>query len=348
MSTIDLRSDTVTVPTDEMRRAMAAAEVGDDVWGEDPTVNALEERAADLLGKEAGLFVSSGTMGNLVSLMAHVPRGGEIIAGAQSHIVRDEAARHAVVVGIVADLGGAARPAVRPDPLALMITGAGATRSTRRWSWSRTPQLRRRHGAADRRDQLLRGLNGVHMRLDGARLWSPRGVRAGATACRREFDTVSVCLSKGSGHRWVRAGRVRGGGRRGADLAEALRRQDRRVGIWRGRPLRAGASCGASGRRPRAGSRAAAAFARRCRVLDPDLVETNILVMAVSGAGWTGAGLAAAAGPGYGSTPGPSAVRLVAPTSDVTDVAIDVVSGLLRSTYWSQLVKLVRPDSTRI
>jgi threonine aldolase len=99
MSTIDLRSDTVTLPTDEMRRAMAAADVGDDVWGEDPTVNALEERAAELLGKEAGLFVSSGTMGNLVSLMAHVPRGGEIIAGAQSHIVRDEAAGHAVVVG---------------------------------------------------------------------------------------------------------------------------------------------------------------------------------------------------------------------------------------------------------
>ena len=82
-----------------MRRAMASAELGDDVFGEDPTVNALEERAAELLGKEAGLFVSSGTMGNLVSLMAHVPRGGEVIAGAQSHIVRDEAAGHAVVVG---------------------------------------------------------------------------------------------------------------------------------------------------------------------------------------------------------------------------------------------------------
>src|SRR5258706_3296791 len=99
MSVLDLRSDTVTQPTAEMRGAMAAAEVGDDVWGEDPTVNALEERAAELLGKEAGLFVSSGTMGNLVSLMAHVPRGGEVIAGAQSHIVRDEAAGHAVVVG---------------------------------------------------------------------------------------------------------------------------------------------------------------------------------------------------------------------------------------------------------
>jgi threonine aldolase len=99
MPVIDLRSDTVTQPTEAMRRAMASAEVGDDVFGDDPTVNALEARAAALLGKEAGLFVASGTMGNLVSLMAHVPRGGEIIAGYQSHTVLDEAGNAAVVVG---------------------------------------------------------------------------------------------------------------------------------------------------------------------------------------------------------------------------------------------------------
>jgi threonine aldolase len=96
---IDLRSDTVTKPTPEMRRAMAEAEVGDDVFGDDPTVNALEERAAALAGKEAGLFVSSGTMGNLVSHMAHVARGGQIIAEASSHVVIDEASGHAVVSG---------------------------------------------------------------------------------------------------------------------------------------------------------------------------------------------------------------------------------------------------------
>ena len=71
---IDLRSDTVTQPSQEMRRAMAAAEVGDDVFGEDPTVNALEQRAATLLGKDGGLFVVSGTMGNLVSMLAHLGR----------------------------------------------------------------------------------------------------------------------------------------------------------------------------------------------------------------------------------------------------------------------------------
>jgi threonine aldolase len=96
---IDLRSDTVTKPSPEMRRAMANAEVGDDVFGDDPTVNALEERAAELTGKEASLFVASGTMGNLVSIMAQVPRGGEIIAGEGNHTFAHEAANHAVVVG---------------------------------------------------------------------------------------------------------------------------------------------------------------------------------------------------------------------------------------------------------
>jgi threonine aldolase len=96
---IDLRSDTVTRPSPEMRRAMADAEVGDDVFGDDPTVIALEERAAQLTGKEAALFVASGTMGNLVSLMAQVPRGGEIIAGEGNHTFAHEAGNFAVVVG---------------------------------------------------------------------------------------------------------------------------------------------------------------------------------------------------------------------------------------------------------
>lgn len=96
---IDVRSDTVTHPTDAMRAAMAAAPVGDDVFGDDPTILALEARAAALLGKEAALFVPSGTMGNLVSLMAHVPRGGEIIAPAEAHVFNDEAANYAVVAG---------------------------------------------------------------------------------------------------------------------------------------------------------------------------------------------------------------------------------------------------------
>src|SRR4029077_6307705 len=92
-------SDTVTHPSPAMRRAMADAEVGDDVFEDDPTVKALEARAAELLGKEAGLFVASGTMGNLVSQMAHLGRGQETIAGREHHMVIDEAAGHAVIVG---------------------------------------------------------------------------------------------------------------------------------------------------------------------------------------------------------------------------------------------------------
>ena len=96
---IDLRSDTVSLPSPEMRRAMADAEVGDDVFGEDPTVRALEERSAELLGAEAGLLVTSGTMGNLVGIMACVPRGGEIIGPTEIHTFSSEAAGTAVIVG---------------------------------------------------------------------------------------------------------------------------------------------------------------------------------------------------------------------------------------------------------
>src|SRR3954447_7634022 len=98
MSVIELRSDTVTKPSPEMRRAMADAEVGDDVLGDDPTVNALEACAAELLGKEAALFTSSGTQGNLVAQLAHLQRGMETIAGAETHIIVDEAGGHAALV----------------------------------------------------------------------------------------------------------------------------------------------------------------------------------------------------------------------------------------------------------
>lgn len=98
---IDLRSDTVTLPSPEMRRAMAAAELGDDVYGEDPTVNRLQALAAELLGKEAALFVASGTMGNLVALLAHAPRGAKVILGDESHIFNYEQGGAAVVGGLV-------------------------------------------------------------------------------------------------------------------------------------------------------------------------------------------------------------------------------------------------------
>src|SRR5512147_1669340 len=100
MEYIDLRSDTVTKPTPEMREAMAEAEVGDDVYRDDPTVNKLEELAADMLGKEASLFVPSGTMGNLLALLVHCQRGDEVVVGDKSHIYLNEAGGMAALGGI--------------------------------------------------------------------------------------------------------------------------------------------------------------------------------------------------------------------------------------------------------
>jgi threonine aldolase len=204
MTILDLRSDTVTKPTDEMRRAMAAAEVGDDVWREDPTVNALEERAAELLGKEAALLVSSGTMGNLVSLMAHVPRGGEVIAGAQSHIVRDEAAGHAVVVGAsVLQLRDRPDGTLDPDEVAAAfrdptdahepITSLVAIENAHSHSGNQPIPIE-----ATERIAAIAHARGVPLHVDGARFFNAvvaLGVRPAELAA--PADTVTFCLSKG-------------------------------------------------------------------------------------------------------------------------------------------------------
>ncbi len=204
MPIIDLRSDTVTKPTPEMRRAMAEAEVGDDVFGDDPTVIALEERAAELLGKDAGLFVSSGAQGNLVSLMAHLARGQELIAGRQSHIVLDEAASHAVVVGASVrvmperpdgtfDLA-AVREAFRdPRDIHEPITGlvaienANAHTMNQPLSVAYTQEI-----AAVARD------GGVPLHIDGARFWNAVvALDADARELAGPAESVTFCLSKG-------------------------------------------------------------------------------------------------------------------------------------------------------
>ncbi len=209
MRTIDLRSDTVTKPTPEMRRAMAEAEVGDDVFHDDPTVIALEERAAELLGKEAGLFVASGTMGNLVAELAHVARGQEIIAGRQSHVVLDEAAGHAVVAGasvrtIEERADGTLDPtAVResfrdPTDEHQPITGLVVIENCHAHTMNQplTPAYTAEiaavahagHGTAP----------GVPLHVDGARFWNAvvaLGVSPAELA--GPADSVSFCLSKG-------------------------------------------------------------------------------------------------------------------------------------------------------
>jgi threonine aldolase len=206
---IDLRSDTVSRPTDAMRRAMAAADVGDDVFGDDPTVNALEERAAELLGKEAGLFVASGTMGNVVAQLAHLARGQETIAGREHHMTVDEAAGHAVIVGTsiralddrpdgtlaLDDIEAAFRnPLDTHEPITGMIT----LENTHAHSGAQPlrPGYLQAVGAIARR-------RGVALHIDGARFWNavvaqrPDGITARDLA--EPADTVTFCLSKGLG-----------------------------------------------------------------------------------------------------------------------------------------------------
>ena len=203
---IDLRSDTVTKPTEAMRRAMAEAEVGDDVFGDDPTVIALEERAAELLGKEAGLFVASGTMGNLVAQMAHLGRGQETIAGREHHMVIDEAAGHAVVVGAsIRSLQERPDGTLDPqevaeafrDPLDTHepITGLVTLENAHAHSMGQplTPEYTATVATVAHQ-------GGVPLHVDGARLWNAAvalGVSGADLAA--PADSVTFCLSKGLG-----------------------------------------------------------------------------------------------------------------------------------------------------
>ncbi len=199
---IDLRSDTVTRPTEAMRRAMAAAEVGDDVYGEDPTVSRLEAMAAERLGMEAGLFVPSGTQGNLAALMAHCERGDEYIVGHNAHTYQFEGGGAAVLGSIQPqpvplDEQGcmnldAAMAAIKPDDAHFARTRLLCLENT--W-WGKALPMPYLKDAEDRARA-----QGLGMHLDGARLFNA----AVAHECpvsdiSRHFDSVSFCLSKGLG-----------------------------------------------------------------------------------------------------------------------------------------------------
>ncbi len=137
MRLIDLRSDTVTKPTPSMRRAMAEAEVGDDVYGEDPTVNRLQERAAEMFGKEAALFVPTGSMGNQIAVKLHTRPGEEVVIEERGHIYNYEMAAMSAVSGALA------RPVRSVDGSGILTLGRGEAGRPRQ----RRALLRRAHGA---------------------------------------------------------------------------------------------------------------------------------------------------------------------------------------------------------
>lgn len=202
---VDLRSDTVTRPSAAMRAAMAGAEVGDDVYGEDPTVTALEAEVAALLGHEAGLFVSSGTLGNQLGIRLLVPPGYELVCDSLAHVARAELGAAAVFSGITfrtwkaehgrldaEAIGELIAPEAGPN---LVSTTAIAVENTHNFGG----------GTVQSADQLaaVRELardNGLGLHLDGARLWNAH-VATGRSMSELAagFDTVSVCLSKGLG-----------------------------------------------------------------------------------------------------------------------------------------------------
>ncbi len=203
VKTIDLRSDTVTHPTDEMRRAMYEAEVGDDVYGEDPTVNALEKMAADMMDKEAALFTASGTMSNLVAVLTHTRRGDEIIVGSLAHTFMAE-------VGGASALGGVMVCTARNEPDGT-ITLANIEGAIRHQNIHAPPTallcLENTHnfcgGAVLTAEYTtaaawLAHAHHIRLHIDGARIFNA-AVALGVPASQlvKDADSVSFCLSKG-------------------------------------------------------------------------------------------------------------------------------------------------------
>jgi len=341
----DLLSDTVTRPTPKMREAMAHAEVGDDVFGEDPTVRELEERVADLLGHEAGLFSPTGSLANQLGVRLHVGPGQELVADQQAHVLRAELGAAATFSGITSRSWPSERGLLDPaGPMSLVTTGVGpyqvetslvVLENTHNFGGGTVQPIE-----AIREVRAATSAVGVAMHLDGARLWNAHV--ASGVALRdygTQFDTVSVCLSKGLG---APVGSVLVGS---AELMGQAR-------VWR---KRYGAGMRQVGILAAAGLYAldhhldrladdharAARFATACAEaapasLDAATVETNIVVLDVRAAGWEAPDFVAALlEQGVRAyAVGPGRVRAVwhLDVDDAgTDAAVDAATALLSS-----------------
>jgi len=203
-ASVDLRSDTVTRPTPEMRRAMAAAEVGDDVYGEDPTVNRLQERAAETFEREAALFVPSGSMGNLIAVKVWTRPGNEVICEERAHMNQFELASMSALAGCMPRTACAPdgilswdfiEPLIRPKTYYFAQTGLVALENTHNMAGGSLFPAE----LAERVCERARAA-GLRVHLDGARIFNA-AVASGQTPARltRKFDSVMFCLSKGLG-----------------------------------------------------------------------------------------------------------------------------------------------------
>ena len=239
MRTLDLRSDTVTQPTAAMREAIARAEVGDDVYGEDPTVNRLQALAAEKLGKPAALFVTSGTMGNQTALRALSQPGDVLLTGEDAHILLYESGAASALWGVQVKTlgrggcfdGSDVRAAIAPDEVHFAPTRIVAVENTHNRAGGRVFPLDQLKDVAQVAKQ-----HGLALHLDGARLWNAVVATGTPAAVWAEpFDSVTFCLSKGLGapvgslvcgsheviRRVQRARKMLGGGLRQAGILAA-------------------------------------------------------------------------------------------------------------------------------
>ena len=285
---IDLRSDTVTKPTEQMRAAMLAAPVGDDVYAEDPTVNELEQRVAGLLGHEAGLFCVSGSMCNMLGVRLLVEPGQEVVCDVQAHIARAEMGAHAALQGVTMRTYPSTRGKVQLAELAKIIspsagpylvsTAAVAVENTHNFGGGTIQPFEELLAVGE-----LCREHGIGYHLDGARLWNAHVATGVALeAYGRLFDTVSVCFSKGLG---APVGSVLVG--TAENIARARIMRKRLGGGWRQAGVLAAACLYALDhhvQRLADDHAAARAFAEAVAshvpaAVDPELVETNVVVI---------------------------------------------------------------------
>ncbi|GAA4263930.1 threonine aldolase family protein [Dactylosporangium darangshiense] len=298
---VDLRSDTVTRPTPGMRAAMAGAEVGDDVYGEDPTTRALEDHVAGLLGHEAGVFLPTGTMANQVAVQALIPHGGELLCADDAHLVSYEAGAAAVHGGITTRTWHSPDGFIDPAAIAAMIRSRGGfALPTDAIAVEQTANLP--GGIIHPLDRLtalhtIARRAGVGLHCDGARLWHAHTTTGTPMhVYGRLFDTVCVCLSKGLG---APAGAVLAGPH--AFIANARRLRQRAGGAMRQTGMLAAAGLYAIGHHlPRLAdnhhhAQLLATALADTAVVDPHRVHTNIVLLDLTTTPWTGPAFTAAA-----------------------------------------------------